>query len=454
MSAKLVKQLEASCSNDSQSMLPSFLNKFPDNTECGEFLCLEVGGSTLRAALVRLYEAKGPAREPPEVLDMQSWCITKELKSSNGESFIRWIARTVAGMLKKRQVSMYGEDSSLKACLTWSFPFEQEAIDRGTILCCGKGFLVFDELVGCDIGALLHDAFINEGISICFKAIVNDTVAGLLAGNYADPSMRTFVTLGTGLNAATTVPVSRIGPHKLVKHPPAWFRASSSVLVNTELSLLGDTIFPRTMWDNALTQNIPSDVCFQPLEYLCSGYYLGEIVRIILVWAVRSGCLFAKHVPPQLLRPFTFDSILIAKLGSDSTQDLSISAIALIRHFRLLDHQAPTLRELRMIKAVAQSVSLRAAGYIAVAIHALSEFTQVARMVAEPSNQNSSNQAVVGVSGALFENLLHFKDSCENFLNEMAHDSDEVGGIANRFVLKHVPSGSMIGSALAAAAYQ
>jgi hypothetical protein len=52
------------------------------------------------------------------------------------------------------------------------FILRQDAIDRGRILGGGKGFLVFDELVGCDIGVLLHDAFMEEvGEMLCLLSL-------------------------------------------------------------------------------------------------------------------------------------------------------------------------------------------------------------------------------------------------------------------------------------------
>jgi hexokinase len=124
MSAKLANQIESCCGNDSQSMLPSLINKVPDGTESGQFLCLEIGGSTLRAALVRLYETKGSERQLPEVTGLRSWPITKELKSSKGTAFIRWIAQTTAHMVEESYVSLNDRQSSLRACLTWSFPLQ------------------------------------------------------------------------------------------------------------------------------------------------------------------------------------------------------------------------------------------------------------------------------------------------------------------------------------------
>lgn len=125
ISTKLVNQMEDCCRSDSQTMLPSFINRFPDGTETGEFLCLEIGGSTLRAALVRLQDIHGPTNQSVEVVDMQSWPITKELKMSKAPIFVRWIAQTAAQVVKQGpEASPNGEQVGIRTCLTWSFPFE------------------------------------------------------------------------------------------------------------------------------------------------------------------------------------------------------------------------------------------------------------------------------------------------------------------------------------------
>ncbi|KAH8647354.1 hypothetical protein BX600DRAFT_518618 [Xylariales sp. PMI_506] len=455
MSAKLLDQITECCQSDAKTMLPSFVTKFAQGSEHGEFLCLEIGGSTLRVALVRLHESEGSGRKCADVVDIRSWPIVKELKMSNGFAVIRWIAQTAAQVIKDHGVSTDDgkQKVDINTCLTWSFPFKQKAIDRGNILSCGKGFFAIDRLVDCDIGALLRDAFKQEGFNICVKAIVNDTVASLLAGNHTEPSMHTSIVLGTGMNAAIAVPVLKIGPHKLLDHPPEWRQDGCKVLVNMELSLLGDKIFPRTIWDTAVMDNILGNSCYQPLEYLCSGYYLGEIVRTILVWAIQSGALFSNNVPDRLTQPFSFDSSLVSTLGSDSTPSLSLSAAALTKHLGLPSEQTPNLLELRMIKTIAQSVSLRAAAYTAATIHAISNFVQ---SVGDGEDSTCHVKDVrhvitVGVSGAVFERLPGFQTTCQGILNEMAQAEVENGNMAEIFVLKPVAHGSIIGSALAAA---
>lgn len=108
------------------------------------------------------------------------------------------------------------------------------------------------------------------------------------------------------------------------------------------------------------------------------------------------------------------------------------------------------------MKAIAHSVSLRAAGYTAASIYALSTFVQSVRGTEDASNgrHHLGGAIVVGVSGAVFESLPGFKATCEKVLNEMAQHNAGDGCEAARFVLKHVAHGGIIGSAVAAAIRQ
>lgn len=281
--------------------------------------------------------------------------------------------------------------------------------------------------------------------------MVNDTVASLLAGNHGEPTMTMSVVLGTGLNAAAVIPTSTIGSSKLnaqiLASMPTKGLASGHVLVNTELSVLGDGIFPATSWDRAVRESITSGVIAQPLEYMCGGYYIGELVRVILIWSYKAGFLLPRPIFEQLMQPFSLDTATLAMIESDSTYDLCVSAEILKKDYGLCDIDSPTFEQLSMIRAVIQAVSRRAAGYLAAAIYAMAGLAR----------QNTENYStlVVGVSGAMFEKYPGFASKCQDILNSMnmAQGVREGNGCgrAGHFVLKQVAHGSVIGSAIAAA---
>ncbi len=150
------------------------------------------------------------------------------------------------------------------------------------------------------------------GRSAKILATVNDAAATLMAGAYADSSTKIGLVLGTGVNAAVELPVSVLGPDKFGSRPPSWKDdAPQNVLVNTELSVYGNTVLPRTSWDDILS-NLNALPGFQPLEYLIGGRYLGEIVRLIVVDAVNRVGLLGGHMPKRLQQPFSLETATLA----------------------------------------------------------------------------------------------------------------------------------------------
>ena len=69
------------------------------------------------------------------------------------------------------------DDEDLKLGLTFSFPVEQTALDKGKILTWTKGFSARNA-IGHDVVQLLQDAFDRKHLHVKCVALVND-VSGL-----------------------------------------------------------------------------------------------------------------------------------------------------------------------------------------------------------------------------------------------------------------------------------
>lgn len=66
-----------------------------------------------------------------------------------------------------------GDDEALHLGLTFSFPVEQTALDRGVLLTWTKGFSA-KNAIGHDVVKLLQDAFDRKHIHVKCSALVND----------------------------------------------------------------------------------------------------------------------------------------------------------------------------------------------------------------------------------------------------------------------------------------
>ena len=145
------------------------------------------------------------------------------------------------------------------------------------------------------------------------NALMNDTEATLLSHAYANPATRISFIWGTGVNAAIQLPVSAISSQKLGKRSREWMDEAKAVLVNTEISMFGEGIFPLTAADVELDSNstLPG---FQPLEQLTSGRYLGEIFRLTLVDGAKTGIFFNGVIPEAIKEPFSLDTAVMSQI--------------------------------------------------------------------------------------------------------------------------------------------
>ena len=135
----------------------------------------------------------------------------------------------------------------------------------------------------------------------------------MLSKAYEDSATRFGLILGTGVNIAAHLPVHLFGNTKFGSRPTSWHDAAKHVIVNTECSMFGKAFLPMTPWDHLLN-DAHSKPDFQPLEYLVSSRYIGELTRIILQDAVRRAGLFEGTMPSTLIQPYTLDAELLANM--------------------------------------------------------------------------------------------------------------------------------------------
>jgi len=108
----LISAFKSGLSKDAPTMIPSFVSIFPDGTEIGEYLALDLGGTNLRVAVVRLL---GNDRFDSET--KESFVIPDEKKK--GDALFDWIAEMVKAVLDKKGID-YKKPVIVGA--TFSFP--------------------------------------------------------------------------------------------------------------------------------------------------------------------------------------------------------------------------------------------------------------------------------------------------------------------------------------------
>ena len=269
------------------------------------------------------------------------------------------------------------------------------------------------------------------------RAVVNDSSASLLSAVYRDGYANMAFIVGTGLNATvhlSTVPLSTMASRV---SDPASLEANE-VLVNTELSMFGKDVFPLTKWDELLRLSHPRPD-FQPLEYLTSGRYLGEIVRIILVDAVHSAGLFQRKVPLNFgAYELTSDTITVVE--ADTSSSLEAASIVLTRRHPPCHEGGFSVEEVRQVRDIACLVSARAAAFVAVSMTSLHQLRLEKLAVAS----QPSARVNIGCSGGVIESYPSFLDRVQATLDGLSG-----GTRALRLVLN--PQSALTGAAIAAA---
>lgn len=104
-------------------MLPSYNHQLPSGYESGRFLAVDVGGSTLRVALVEL-RSRGIQDAESIIVRMESYKIGSEVKNLRGVAFFDWMAERIHETLAKEDAEHHILEKPLLMGLAWSFPIE------------------------------------------------------------------------------------------------------------------------------------------------------------------------------------------------------------------------------------------------------------------------------------------------------------------------------------------
>jgi hexokinase len=408
MSAKLQQRYLEKLKVGPECMLPSFNHTLPNGREAGTYLALDVGGSTLRVALVELC----PESQGAERLKIVHWSISPindAVRRLPGASFFGWMAERIAEMLTDCPGHNGRSAQPLPVGLSWSFPVEQTSPQGGNIQGMGKGFCCAQATVGRDLGELIAAACRDHGLNLRVDALINDSCATLLSRAYVESSTSMSLVLGTGANMAVHLPVSCLGGSKLQERHATWLSQAEMVTINTELSMFGKDILPTSRWDDLLNKShvLPD---FQPLEYMTTGRYLGEILRLIIAEAVETANLFEGHFPSALEEQYSLDTLLLAVVEGDESPNLAKSSAYLQKTLGM--DSAPSAADMRFLRLIVQSISKRAAAYVAVAMHAL--WAVKRKLIPEDSSRTT-----IACNGSVIEKYPGFRSRCQAYISEM-----------------------------------
>ncbi len=402
-------ELERALHNRPSSLkiLPSYLSS-PTGQERGEYIAVDLGGTNVRVMAVSLLgqgrsiitkQISRPLADAGQGYDLTA-------AASTGRDMFAFIAGLV------EEVRLEGQ--SYKLGLTFSYPMQQDAVDKARLLEWTKEIKT-SATVGRDIKLMLTEALEGRGLyPIMPTAIINDTVAAFMAGAYSEPAVCAGSICGTGHNTCYC-------------EPSLYTPSGLPMIVNIEAGNFAAV--PENFYDQRLdSQSL--DPGKQRLEKMVSGKYMGELFRLVFLDLLDQQILPSPYGGQNCInQPFMLGAEVLSWLRADAPLARKQLDDWLCQqgfpHYRDQD--------IAMLKAAGHAIIDRAVQLIAASYLA----------VTERSRQLKQGQAVA-VDGSVFLKLPGFAAAVEKLINQHREGYPAVALIP-------VANGSSLGAAVAAA---
>lgn len=405
-------------------MNPTWVMGYPDGSETGTFLALDMGGTNLRVCEIELLKEKG------EYDIIQSkFKLPQELKTGESEEIWEYIADCIQQFIEyHHEVENLQEMDIIPIGFTFSFPATQNFINHGILQRWTKGFDI-KGVEGEDVVPLLEAALKKRKLPVKISALINDTTGTLIASSYVDPTMKIGCIFGTGCNAAYMEDcgsVPKIASYNLPADMP--------IAINCEYGAFDSEhkVLPRTQYDIIIDEDSPRPGQ-QAFEKMIAGLYLGEIFRLVLLDihdTKRCGFFQAQDVS-KLREPYILDASFLSEIESDPFENLNETADLFKSELNIL----PSKHELELIRRLAELIGTRAARLSACGPAAICKKKDI-------------RSCHVGADGSVFNKYPHFKARGAQALREILEWKD---GEKDLVGIVGAEDGSGVGAALIAA---
>uniref|UniRef100_A0A8D9FAD2 Phosphotransferase n=3 Tax=Cacopsylla melanoneura TaxID=428564 RepID=A0A8D9FAD2_9HEMI len=286
---------------------PTYVQDFPEGDETGKFLGLDIGGSKFRVLMISC------TRDGCET-HSEIYPISQSLLDGPGVVFFDYVAQCLADFVKKQDV----ERETLDLGLTFGFPVNQTGLAEGVLVTWTKGFNC-ECVEGKDVVAMLREALSRQKImNINIVALSNDTTGCLMSCAYEHPDCKIGVILGTGFNACYVEESDKVPIFNNVNKKPF-------VIVNTEWGDFGkggSLDFLLTEFDWTIDDTSSSRFSFI-YEKLVAGFFMGELVRVIMAKLTQEGLILNGKGSKQLSKEGIITLQDIFAVESSAKGDLS-----------------------------------------------------------------------------------------------------------------------------------
>jgi len=410
---EMLRGLEGQAS--SLAMIPTFLPRWDSSHTSRDddiYLALDFGGSTLRVLEVKFNSREGGF----SVVSQRRHVLSKELvEVREGKRIFDAIAKEIKVFMETR--GRLNDGRNYRMGFTFSFPFEQTAVNAAKILRWAKGF-VADDVIGKDPVLLLKTALKENGVhNVEINAVLNDTTGTLLAGaNH--PNCNLGMILGTGTNICLNIPTSKI------KKISGIYDDDDMIIVMESGNLNLRKVGIISRFDLEVEKD-SNNIGKQCAEKLMSGKYLGEIFRIALKEA--AGIVNDTHPLSQKGSLSTALMSAIETLISDSMRE-EMNRIFLEQHLKM---KVSSDEDATMIRNLSLHIKQRSAQLSAMLISGAIRFLDPVML----------QQHTVIIDGSVYTKDAAYQEKLHQILAEMG---------AQNIHIKEVEDGSGIGAAIAA----
>ncbi|KAL1993446.1 hypothetical protein VTN49DRAFT_3395 [Thermomyces lanuginosus] len=421
--AHFVKELEKGLSVEGGNipMNVTWVFGFPDGSEEGTFLALDMGGTNMRVCEVVLTKNHGEFD-----ITQSKYRMPEELKSGKAEELWDYIADCLHQFLEQHH---RGEElHNVPLGFTFSYPVTQEYIDHGVLQRWTKGFDI-SGVEGHDVVPQFEAALQKRGLPIKTTALINDTTGTMIASAYTDPEVKIGCIFGTGVNAAYMENAGSIPKIAHLNLPP-----ETPIAINCEYGAFDNehVVLPRTKYDIIIDRDSPRPGQ-QAFEKMTAGLYLGEIFRLALLDVIDSkpGLIFAGQDVSKLRKPYYLDASFLASIEEDPYDNLRNTQELFERVLNIKPVQA----ELELIRRLAELIGTRAARLSACGVAAI-------------CTKKKMVSCHVGADGTVFSKYPHFRARGAKALREILDWKDNE---PDKVVILPAEDGSGVGAALIAA---
>lgn len=295
-------------------MIPGWVLDYPTGQETGNYLAIDLGGTNLRVVLVSLLgnhkfdttQSKFP--------------LPKNMRTATSEELWTFIADSLSKFIE--EFFPDGVDKPLPLGFTFSYPASQDNITEGFLQRWTKGWDI-DGVEGKNVVPMLQEAIGKRGLPVEVVALINDTTGTLVASMYTDAETKAGCIFGTGCNGAYYERAGDIP--KLEGRFEDDITPDMPMAINCEYGSFDNElkVLPRTKFDNIIDKESPRPGQ-QSFEKMISGYYLGEILRLILLeLAEDKKLMFEGQDLSKLHETFVMDTSFPARIEEDPFENLS-----------------------------------------------------------------------------------------------------------------------------------